>query len=36
LSIDAQLWTRPPGRMVVIFVWAFVGELVLARNTLHG
>ena len=35
-DIGARLWTRPPGRIVLIAVWAFVGWHVFARYTLPG
>jgi hypothetical protein len=35
-GIGAWLWTRPPGRIVLIAVWAFVGWHVFARYTLPG
>lgn len=35
-SIGSRLWSRLPGRLFLIGVWAFVGWHVFARYTLPG
>ncbi len=35
-SMGSALWGRPPGRLALIALWAFVGWHVFARYTLPG
>ena len=35
-AVAARLWSRVPGRSVLVALWAFVGWHVFARYTLTG